>query len=136
MTSCYCISLRTAARKTSAIYDDALEPFGINIAQYSLLKRINAAGQLSLTELARLCDLDRSTIGRNAKVLERMDLVAQVAGEDHREAMLELTVAGRQRLHESEPAWREAQDRIEALLGGAAGAGQLRSLLGALHQRG
>ena len=133
MTShCYCISLRTAARKTSAIYDEALEPFGINIAQYSLMRKVEYARQISLTELARLCELDRSTIGRNAKVLERMGLIETVPGKDHREAVLELTEAGKQCLTGSRPAWRVAQTKIEALLGGPDGAAQLRELLQAL----
>jgi DNA-binding MarR family transcriptional regulator len=129
MSTCYCISLRTAARKTSAIYDEALEPFGINIAQYSLMRKIEAAGQLSLTELARLTELDRSTIGRNAKVLERLQLVCTVPASDHREALLELTTEGKSRLTESKPAWTVAQTRIETLLGGNAGAAQLQTLL-------
>ncbi len=133
MTShCYCIELRTAARKTSAIYDEALAPLGINIAQYSLLRKIENARQLSLTELAKLCELDRSTIGRNAKVLERMLLVQTVPGKDQREATLELTDHGKQRLAESVPAWRTAQTRIEALLGGADAANQLHGLLKSL----
>jgi DNA-binding MarR family transcriptional regulator len=129
---CYCIELRTAARKTSAIYDEALAPFGINIAQYSLLRKIETARQLSLTELAKRCDLDRSTIGRNAKVLERMLLVQTVPGKDQREATLELTVQGKQRLAESGPAWRSAQTRIEALLGGSGAADKLHGLLQSL----
>ena len=131
-TRCYCISLRTAARKTSAIYDAALAPFGINIAQYSLLRKIEAVGTLSLTELGRLTELDRSTIGRNAKVLERMALVRAASAKDQREAMLELTDAGRLCLEESGPAWAVAQEKIEALLGGQDGAASLRRLLKAL----
>jgi DNA-binding MarR family transcriptional regulator len=132
MSTCYCISLRTAARKTSAIYDEALESFGINIAQYSLMRRIESAGRISLTELARLTELDRSTVGRNAKVLERMALVASITGRDHREATLELTGLGRKALADSRSAWETAQARIETLLGGPDGTTRLNDLLQAL----
>jgi DNA-binding MarR family transcriptional regulator len=128
-TYCYCIELRTAARKTSAIYDEALAPLGINIAQYSLLKKIRQASQISLTELAKLSDLDRSTIGRNVKVLERMDLVRTVPGRDQREASVELTNEGKERLAASVPAWRAAQTKIETMLGGPDAAQQLHGLL-------
>jgi DNA-binding MarR family transcriptional regulator len=117
MTDCYCISLRKAARKVSSLYDDALAPVGINIGQLSMLRRIKRAGDVSLTELARLCDLDRSTVGRNVKVLERMRLVRTTAGEDHREAMLALTEAGERVLVDGAPLWDAAQSKIEHALG-------------------
>ena len=40
---CYCSSLRAAARKTTALYDAALAPVGINVAQFGLLRRIERA---------------------------------------------------------------------------------------------
>jgi DNA-binding MarR family transcriptional regulator len=97
-----------------------------------LLRQIEAIGRLSLTELARLTDLDRSTIGRNAKVLERMTLVETVSAKDQREAVLTLTDAGRRSLEESLPVWTDAQAAIEARVGGADGAADLRRLLKAL----
>ena len=81
VNQCYCIALRAAARKATSIYDTALEPTGVNIAQFSLLRSIKRATAVSLTELGRMTDLDRSTVGRNVKVLERMGLV-RVAGID------------------------------------------------------
>jgi DNA-binding MarR family transcriptional regulator len=117
MMDCYCISLRKAARKVSSLYDDALAPVGINIGQLSMLRRIKRAGDVSLTELARLCDLDRSTVGRNVKVLERMGLVRTATGEDHREAMLALTQEGERVLVDGAPLWGAAQRKIEHALG-------------------
>ena len=66
---CYCATIRDAARKVTAIYDAALAPVGVNAAQYRLLRSIERAAPLSLTELGRLTELDRSTIGRNVKLL-------------------------------------------------------------------
>ena len=88
---CYCSSLRAAARKTTALYDSALAPVGINVAQFALLRRIERAQPVSLTELGRLADLDRSTVGRNVKVLERLGLVRLASAEDQREAPVTLT---------------------------------------------
>jgi DNA-binding MarR family transcriptional regulator len=114
---CFCISLRTAARKITAIYDEALAPVGINIAQYSMLSRMEKAGEVSITELSHLCELERSTAGRNVKVLERMGLVAAAAGKDQREATLSLSKRGRQVLDEAAQYWKQAQDQIEKKLG-------------------
>ena len=127
-TRCYCAALRAAGRKTTALYDEALRPAGIGVAQFSLMQRIKGAGSpVPLSELARLAELDRSTVGRNVRVLERMGLVAETAGEDRRETAVALTEAGRSAVRRARPLWEEAQRRIEAALGEAA-AGSLRTL--------
>ena len=125
---CFCILLRQAARKSSSVYDQALAPLGINVAQFSLLRKIARAQSISLTELARLADLDRSTMGRNAKVLQRMDLIEQTPGEDHRETHIALTAMGRDLVERGAPLWDEAQEEIEAKLG-SEGVQQLLTLL-------
>lgn len=128
---CYCAALRGAARKTTAIYDAALAPTGVNVAQFSLLRKIERAAPVSLSELGRLAELDRSTIGRNVKILRRMGLARVTSGADHREATVALEERGRAALREGAPLWAEAQRKIEARLG-ADGATHLRALLGAL----
>jgi DNA-binding MarR family transcriptional regulator len=130
-TPCYCAALRAAARKTTAIYDEALTPTGIGLAQFSLLRKIERGGKLSLSELGRLASLDRSTVGRNIKVLRRMGLIEIGPGDDHREAAVTLAEGGRAVLRDSAPLWQAAQERIEAALG-EGGANRLRALLAAL----
>jgi DNA-binding MarR family transcriptional regulator len=86
---------------------------------------------LSLTELGRLRNLDRSTVGRNAKVLERMHLVQAVAGEDRREAALTFTAKGTKAGAEAAPLWERAQATIERAMDGGEAA-RLLTLLKAL----
>ncbi|MBS7812412.1 MarR family winged helix-turn-helix transcriptional regulator [Roseococcus pinisoli] len=119
MTSspCYCTALKAASRRLAALYDEALKPVGVNIAQFSLLRRVRRAETVTLTELGRLAELDRSTIGRNVRVLERMGLVALSRGEDQREAVVRLTPAGHQALVDGDPLWDGVQDAIDARLG-------------------
>jgi DNA-binding MarR family transcriptional regulator len=130
-TSCYCAALRAAARKATAIYDEALAPAGIGLAQFSLLRKIERGGKLSLSELGRLASLDRSTIGRNIKVLQRLGWIEIAPGDDRREATVTLVEGGRAVLRAGSPLWQAAQERIEAALG-EGGASQLRALLAAL----
>ncbi len=131
-STCYCAALRAAARKTSAIYDAALAPIGVNVAQFSLLRRIHSAAPVSLTELARLAELDCSTVGRNVKVLARMGLArATPSPDDQREATVTLGERGEAALREGAPMWDEAQSKIEGTLG-ADGAARLRALLAVL----
>ncbi|MBW6421808.1 MarR family winged helix-turn-helix transcriptional regulator [Rhizobium sp. XQZ8] len=129
--TCHCILLRKASRKVSSYYDDVLAPLGVNIGQFSLLRNINRTAPVSLTDLAVRVELDRSTVGRNAKVLERMGLITIGHGEDQREAMLEVTPKGHTVLTEGAPLWDSVQDNIEARLG-AEKTKQLQELLAAL----
>jgi DNA-binding MarR family transcriptional regulator len=128
---CYCAALRAASRKVTALYDAALEPMGVNLAQFSLLRNIARGEPMSLTELGRKVELDRSTIGRNVRVLERLGLVTLAAGADQREAMVALDERGRTVLEQGVPAWDEAQARIETRIGTET-ARALRTLLQAL----
>ena len=115
----------------TALYDEALAPAQVNLAQFSLLRNVNRHGPVSLTRLAEIVDLDRSTLGRNVRVLERMGLFALAASEDKREASVELTQAGRATLETALPLWHGVQTTIHGKLG-ATGAAQLEALLGAL----
>ena len=130
-SNCHCILLRQASRKVSSYYDEALAPLGVNIGQFSLLRKIRRLAPASLTDVAAAAELDRSTVGRNAKVLERMGLVAIGHGEDQREAMLSITEQGQTVLNEGAPLWDGVQDDIESRLGPDR-TRQLQELLAAL----
>ena len=104
-----------------------LAPAGVTLAQFSLLRRIQRAGSVSLTKLGRLAELDRSTIGRNVKAMEELGFVRTAPAADQREAAVRLTPAGDEALERAAPLWEEAQRRVEAHLG-AAEAGRLRTL--------
>lgn len=131
MSRCYCALLRKATRRVTSVYDDALQPIGLNLAQFSLLRHIARDEPISMTELGRKIELERSTVSRNVKVLEGMGLAATGSGKDQREAIVELTESGHRILVDAAPLWQAAQDKIEGRLGADATA-QLEDLLLAL----
>lgn len=116
---CLCLTLRKAARRVTSVYDEALAPVGMNLAQFSLLRHIARLQPLSLTELGRVVELDRSTVGRNVKVLEKMGLTEPVPLADQREAGVQLTTHGLTSMREGERYWNEAQAHFEHKLGKA-----------------
>lgn len=116
-SECYCVLLRKASRKVSSLYDGALKPLGINVAQFSLLRNIRRAEPISLTDLASRLELDRSTVGRNVRVLEKRKLVVLVPGEDQRETLLRLTDVAHRLLEQGAPLWEATQQRMEAAMG-------------------
>jgi DNA-binding MarR family transcriptional regulator len=116
-SACICSIIRLASRRISAIYDAALESTGVSVAQFSLLRHIAALEPANLGSIARAAELERSTIGRNLRVLERMELVAMTPGEDQRNALVSLTKKGRKVLREAEPLWDACQDTVADRLG-------------------
>ncbi|AZC27983.1 MULTISPECIES: MarR family transcriptional regulator [Pseudomonas] len=116
-SQCLCTNLRRAARGVSRFYDGALDGFGINVAQYSLLNNLLRLDQPSISSLAEAMGLDRSTLGRNVRVLEAAGLVRLMEGDDQRNRLVQLTEAGRERLAAALPAWEAAQQRLIDRLG-------------------
>ncbi|CAK9888009.1 MULTISPECIES: MarR family winged helix-turn-helix transcriptional regulator [Pseudomonas] len=116
-SECICTHLRRAARGVSRHYDEALEGFGINVAQFSLLRHLRRLDQPSISTLAEAMGLDRSTLGRNLRVLQADGLVALAEGQDLRNRIVLLTEQGRARLLAAEPAWEQAQSGLVESLG-------------------
>jgi len=118
-TDCYCTSMRAATRRITALYDAALEPAGINVAQYGLLRRLSDAGPVSIQQLAVASELERSTVARNVRVLEKGGLVSLAAGAvDRRATVVHLSERGAEALAVAKPHWASAQLRVEERLGG------------------
>ncbi len=113
---CACANLRRAARLVTQLYSDSmggtLEP-----AQYSLLSALHRAPGLSQTQLGRVLGLDKTTLSRNFKVLQKNGWVEVVpAARDKRARGYGLTKDGRE-IHEAAlPGWATAQDRLRTAL--------------------
>ncbi|WP_060514521.1 MarR family winged helix-turn-helix transcriptional regulator [Pseudomonas sp. NBRC 111132] len=116
-SECICTHLRRAARGVSRHYDEALSGFGVNVAQFSLLRHLQRLDRPSITALAEAMGLERSTLGRNLRVLEAEGLVALADGDDQRNRVVLLTEAGTQLLRAAYPAWEQAQIKLVERLG-------------------
>lgn len=114
---CACAMLRRTTRAVSAAYDTALEPAGLRITQFSVLRTLARLGPLPITRLAAEAALDRSTMGRNLDPLERRGFVRVEVGEtDLRERVAHLTSAGEAAIEAALPHWRKVQARVAALI--------------------
>src|SRR5690606_1319286 len=116
-TSCLCTNLRRASRGGPRRYDDALAAVGLGAAQFSLLHHVQRLGQPSISALAEAMGLDRSTLGRNLRVLEEQGLVQMGEGRDLRAREVRLTEAGLQRIEQALPLWEQVQRELNARLG-------------------
>lgn len=68
-TTCHSFVIRAAARRITSYYDAALRDLGMSAEQWSLLSLMAEKGPLSISCLAAEAYLERSTVGRNVKVL-------------------------------------------------------------------
>ena len=129
--TCLCIDLRAAANKLTRMYDEIMAPSGISVTQFSLLHQIHRLDAPTLKELAEASDLERSTLGRNVRVLERQGLVSMKVGGDARTRTLHLTRNGVNVFKRAVPLWYSVQTQLIDRLG-PAGRGQLNDLLDTL----
>lgn len=116
-TVCVCNKLRRSARIVSTLYDEALAPSGLSVAQFSLLRMLQRAGPSSLSDFAQATCYDRTTLNRTLGALEEKGLIRSEAGEDRRSRIVSVTDAATQAMRRAQPHWEEAQARIEAALG-------------------
>lgn len=125
---CNCLALRQAARHVTQLYDRHLAPEGLRATQYSILAKLARLGPLSINALAAQMVMDRTTMGRAIRPLERDALVEVEPGRDARTRLVRLTPAGQKRAASAAVRWREAQRAFESAYGTADAAG-LRALL-------
>jgi len=110
---CHCLAARRRARELTRLYEQKLRPHGLRATQFSILAVLALKGVAVMKELAEILSLERTTVTRSAGVLERNGWVEEAASDDARERPLRLTAAGRSRLEDAYPAWREVQDAVD-----------------------
>ncbi len=117
--ACNCQSIRQAARQVTQLYDRHLSPTGLRTSQLSILANLSRGGPQSIHELAAALVMDRTTLGRGIRPLERDGLIEIGDGPDGRTKSLKLTAAGRKKLAQALPRWQEAQTEFETAFGTA-----------------
>jgi len=129
---CNCLAVRQAARYITQFYDRYLAAAGLRTTQYGILARLKRHGPMSINTLAAELVVDRTTLGRNIRPLERDCLIAiESDPSDGRSKILRLTKAGDARFQRAQKHWAEAQKRFERAYGGKQAA-QLRESLRAV----
>jgi len=106
---CRCLAARRKARAITRLFETRLRPRGLRATQFSVLAALALKGPTPISELAEFLALERTTLTRGATLLERNGWVAAAKSEDARRHPLRLTRAGRRKLEQALPAWKQAQ---------------------------
>jgi len=114
---CNCLNIRRASQALTEVYDEFLAPSNIKIGQFSLLKHINQLEPVSVSDLALIIRLDRTTLVRNLKPLEQSGFVEDISTQGTRNRQLKLTAKGVETYKHAEELWEKAQNFLEQYLG-------------------
>jgi DNA-binding MarR family transcriptional regulator len=117
MENCLCFNLRRAARAVTQFFDAEMRRHGIRSTQTPILGALQSGQGMGMAELSDWLGMERTTLLRNLRPLERDGLVRATGGGRGGRVELEITEKGRKVLAKILPAWRMAQDQIAATLG-------------------
>lgn len=112
--SCLCLHVQRAARVVARRFDDALRPLGLTNGQFSLLVSLNRPAPASMSAVASLLAVDRTTLTANLKPLERRGLLTvAVDKDDRRNRVIVLTARGRKLIRTAYPIWERTHEALE-----------------------
>ena len=115
--TCACFNLRKASRVVTQHFDEVLKPSGLLVTQFTILAAVAIIKSATINELAEMLVMDRTTLNRNLKPLEREGWLKSEPGRDQRTRVITLTPYGETILAKALPLWKQAQSTVEEALG-------------------
>jgi len=115
--SCASFNFRRTARAVTRLYDQAFESFGIRSTQFTILVGVAKSQPTSISALADLLVIDRTTMTRSLRLLKKEGLLKVSERSTKRQRFITLTSKGERILAASLPAWRAAHERFVQTLG-------------------
>jgi DNA-binding MarR family transcriptional regulator len=119
--TCLCLHVQRAARVLARRFDAALKPVGLTNGQFSLMMSLNrpdrpGVPKATMTSVAALLGMDRTTLTAAVKTLVWRGLVVAVPDDEKRGKILRLTAEGKTALAAAAPIWAREHGAIETAL--------------------
>lgn len=114
---CAAYRLRVINRAITRIYDEALRPHGLRIAQLNTLVVVMESDGITPNELSQRMHMDASTVSRNVERMCQNGWLELVSLEDARSHAIHTTAKGQKLVREAAVAWEKAQAETEEILG-------------------
>lgn len=105
------MALRKASRAVTRLYDDLLSSKDMTTTQFAILGALDQQGDLTLTELATLLVMDRTTLYRTIAPVERHGWVTILSGAG-RSKIARITDKGRAAVESGRKDWAVAQEKM------------------------
>lgn len=116
-SECIAVRVRLINRVISALYDDALRPFGLRINQGNILVVVARLGAARPTDVCRMLRIEKSTLSRDVEVLKKEGWIEADPPTGGRNHVLRVTPRGLHLIAAAQPAWQKAQDEARSLIG-------------------
>src|SRR6266446_5692725 len=100
--NCVCFNLRWVTRVVTQFFDAEMRRHGIRPTQRSILLALNAKESWSMAELSDWLGMDRTTLVRNLRPLQRDGLSQAIGGGRGGRVELSITAKGRKKIKESQ----------------------------------
>jgi DNA-binding MarR family transcriptional regulator len=117
--NCVCFNLRRVTRVVTQFFDAEMRRHGIRSTQGSILAALHSTGTSNMAELGEILGMERTTLLRNLRPLQRDGLVTVEGGGHGGRVELSLTAKGRKQIEKLVPAWESAQRAAVQVLGEA-----------------
>ena len=117
MENCVCFNLRWVSRSLSQFFVSQLHHHGLLPTQTPILAALSVRQEASMAELSDWLAMDRTTLVRNLRPLERDGLIKATGKGRGNKVSLALTSKGRAALQKFLPDWQIAQQKIIKTLG-------------------
>ena len=115
--NCVCFNLRWVTRAVTQFYDAEMRRHGIRPTQGAILASLNSKHSWNMAELSDWLGMDRTTLVRNLRPLQRDGFVKAIGGGRGNRVELTITVKGRKQIEKLAPAWKSAQRAAVKTLG-------------------
>jgi len=115
--NCVCFNIRRVSRLITQFFDAEGRRNGLRPTQTPILRALQAKAEWSMAELSEWLGMERTTLLRNLRPLQRDGLVRVEGGGRGRHVKREITEKGRKVVAKMHPGWRSAQDKVVATLG-------------------
>jgi DNA-binding MarR family transcriptional regulator len=117
MENCVCFNLRWVTRKVTQFFDAEMRRQGIRPTQGTILASLITKDSWTMAELSDWLGMERTTLVRNLRPLQRDGLVKAGGGGRGRLVELAITPKGRKQMEKLTPAWKSAQSAAVKTLG-------------------
>lgn len=125
--NCVCFNLRAVTRAMTRFFDAEVRRMGLRPTQTPVLRALQVKNW-GMAELSDWLGMERTTLVRNLRPLEREGFIKINGGGRGGHVELMITQKGRRKLAEAHPSWRTAQDKVVAILGKERWSGILKDL--------